>query len=305
MAGLTFGDLQSEVAAHLGIDIGDATNFANVKRWINYVQQNVAARWPWNFMFGRESITTIPDYQTGTVSVSTAGTTVTGVSTTFTSLMADGSYFIQFNSSNDWYAVTAQSSATSITISPAYAESPSLSGSGFIIRKFYYSLSANCDRIIDIRNWNTPCKLFETDPRTLDMLDPLVQGTDNSYAFIALGYDSAGNVRIQPYPWPSDARLYEIRTYVRLVDMVNASDISVIPAKWRYFLAWGANAIGFMYLRKPDMAQFWDAKFEQGIAMMKTQEKTSEDDFPILQSIDSVTRSNFINMPDQYPQITG
>src|SRR5690242_13053535 len=120
MANLTFTDLQNEVYAHTGLDSTDTTNQTNVKRWINYVQQDLCSRWPWPFMLGRESIATIPDYLTGTVSVNSGSTTVTGSGTTFTATHGDGTYFIQFSGANDWYKVTARSSNTSITIGNPY-----------------------------------------------------------------------------------------------------------------------------------------------------------------------------------------
>lgn len=304
MANLTFADLQNEVFAHLGLDSTNTTNIANVNRWINYCQQDICSRWPWPFMLGQETLVTIPDYSTGTVSVNAGGSTVTGVGTTFTSTQAGGTYFIQFNTANDWYPVTAFSSTTSITISPAYAQKTNLSGSAFTLRKFYYSLSSAVDEIIDIRNWDTPVKLIQVDPRFIDGLNPNPQSTNSSYAYMTYGYDTSGNLQFSPYPYPSDARLFNFRTKKRPVDMSSGTDTPSIPNKYAYVITWGADAIGFAYLRRFEEAAAWSGKYEQRLQQMKGEYRQSEDNQPVLTSIDSVQRSKWISMPEQYPVIS-
>lgn len=306
MANLTFTDIIAEVFAHTGLDSADTTNITNVKRWINYVQQDICGKWPWSFMLGREAIATVADYSTGTVSVNAAGTTVTGVGTTFTTTHGDGTYYLQFSSAKDWYRVSARASNTSVTIEIGYTGTANLSGSTFILRKIFYSLSSSCDRIMDVRNWDTPMKLIQADARTIDSIRPNPQSTNSSYGYMTFGYDSSGNVQISPYPFPSDARLFEFRTHKRPVDMVSSSqETPSIPNKYVQYIAWGAVAVGFAFLRKFNEAQSWNAKYEQAINDMKKNDRQSEDYQPMLNSIDSVSRTNWIQLPDSYPAIGG
>jgi hypothetical protein len=280
----TFTQLQTDIFNLAGMDANDTNSATLVQRWINVTQQDVASRWPWNFLRSREVITTIPDYTTGTVSVANGGTTVTGSGTTFTSTMVG--YFIQFSGSNDWYKITAYTSATSITIETAYAGT-TLSGATHTIRKFFYSLSSSADRILDIRNENTPMKLVEVDPRTLDAAAPNPSATNSPYSFCCYGYDSSGNIQITPYPFPNDARLLEIRTIKRVSDMSSSSDVSVIPTKWHHVLVAGSAAWAFMYLRKPDLATQWKSEYERIVTTMTQQGRTSEDEGFVLNSVDS------------------
>ena len=111
--------------------------------------------------------------------------------------------------------------------------------------------------------------------------------------------DASVNIQISPYPFPSDARLFEIRTNIRPTD----GSVSV-PNKYAHIIAWGAMSIGFAFLRKMDMASAWSQKFEQRLAQMKIEYRMSEDNQPILRSIDSVQRSKWIGLPEQYPAIT-
>ena len=306
MANLLFSDLENEVYAHIGLDSTNTANQTNVDRWLNYTQQDICSRWPWPFMLGQETMVTIPDYSTGTVSVNAGGTTVTGVGTAFTTLQADGTYYIQFNTANDWYPVSARASGTSITIGTAYQQTTNLSASAFTLRKFYYSLSSSADEIIDVVNWNTPVKLIQVDVRFIDGLNPNPQSTNSAYAYFPWGYDASGNLRITPYPFPSDARLFEIKTFKRPVDMTGTA-LPTLPNKWAHIIAFGANAVAFAYLRKPEMMSAWEKMFEAKILDMMSQERTSEDSSPILQSIDSGAGSteNWLQMPDNYPSVPG
>lgn len=305
MANLTFADLQNEVYAHTGLDSSDATNTTNVNRWINYVQQDICARWPWPFMEGRESIVTIPDYSTGTVSVNSGSASVTGSGTAFTTTQGDGTYYLQFTSSNDWYRVTARGSGTALTIEQNYQGLANLTNSTFILRKIFYSLSSSCDRIIDIRNWQTPLKIVQVDARTLDDIRPNPQSTNSSYGYLAWGYDASSNIQISPYPFPSDARLLEIRTNKRPVDMSGGTDSPSVPNKYAHILAWGAISVGYAFLRKMDLAEAWSTRTEGRVMDMKREFRMSEDYQPVLRSIDSVQRAKWISLPEQYPVVTG
>lgn len=302
MANLTFTDLQTEVFAQAGLDSSDATNIANVKRWLNFVQQDVCARWPWTFLLGREAIATIADYSTGTVSVSAQGTAVTGVGTTFTTTHGDGTYFIQFTQNQDYYRVSARGSNTTLTLETAY-QGTAISGGTFILRKFFYSLSSSADEVIDVRNWNTPVKLIECNFRTIDTINPLVQSTSPGYGYMMYGTDASGNLVYSPYPFPNDTRLFEFRTRKRPTDMSSGSDLPSIPNKYAHLLAFGGTALAFAYLRKPDMLQLWNAKFEARIDAMKKEYQQSGDYQPVLRSIDAINRTQWIAMPSGYPVI--
>jgi hypothetical protein len=302
MANLSFSDLQTLVFSHCGLDSTDTTNQTNVKVWINFVQQDLCSRWPWTFLLGREAIATIPDYSTGTVDIANGATSVVGHSTVFTSTQGDGTYFIQFIANNDFYQVSAQVSGTSLTLANPF-QGASLTGKTYILRKFFYSLSSTADEVIDVRNWNTPVKLIQCDFRTIDLINPLVQSTSPGYAYMMFGTDASGNQVFSPYPFPNDARLFEFRTRKRPTDMVNPTDPPSIPNKYAHLLAFGAIAVGFAYLRKFDESEAWNLKFESRVSEMKKEYRQSGDYQPVLQSIDQINRTKWIQMPSGYPVI--
>lgn len=304
MANLTFSDLQTEVYQQTGLDSSDTTNQSNCKRWLNFVQQDLCARWPWPFLEGREAIATIPDYTTGTVSVNSGSTTVTAVgSASFTSTQGDGTYFIQFSGANDWYNVASSTPTATLTLQKAYQPTANAVSVSYTLRKFFYSLSSSADEVLDVRNWNTPVKLIQCDFRTVDLINPLVQSTNAPYAYMMFGTDASGNQIFMPYPFPTDARLFEFRTKKRPTDMSAAGDSPSIPNKYAHLLAFGATSVGFAYLRKFEEAQAWNAKFEARVDQMKKEYRQSGDYQPILGSIDTISRSRWIQFPATYPSI--
>jgi hypothetical protein len=305
VANLTFTDLQNDVYAHTGLDSTDTTNQTNVKRWLNYVQQDLCSRWPWTFLLGRESIVTIPDYSTGTVALTNANTGIVGTGTAWTTTQGDGTYFIQFSTANDWYRVASRSSTTSFTLDTAYALTSTTTNVTYTLRKVYYSLSSSADEVLDVRNWNTPVKMIQCDFRTIDLINPLAQSTNAPYGYMMYGTDSSGNQVFTPYPFPTDSRLFEFRTRKRPTDMSSGSDSPSIPNKYAHLLIFGANAIAFAYLRKFEEAEAWNAKFEARVMDMKKDYRQSGDYQPVLQSIDSISRSRWIQFPSQYPVVGG
>jgi len=302
MANLTFTDLQNEVYDHTGLDSTDSSNQTRVKRWINWVQQDLCARWPWPFMASSEQIVTVSDYTTGTVSINSGATSGTGSGTAFTSTQTG--YYIQFKGTNDWYKFT-QTSATAFTTDQAYQPSTNASAVTYVLRKFYYSLSSSADRIINIVNWNTPVKLVQVDLRTMTELNPLAQATNTTYAYIPWGYDSSGNIQLIPYPFPSDNRLLQVKTTKRPTDMVAGTDAPSIPNKYAHVISWGAIAVGFGYLRKLDLAGAWNQKYEGRIMEMKGEFRESEDADNQLRSIDQIQRSKWIAFPGTWPTLVG
>ena len=303
MANLTFSDLQNEVYAQTGLDSTNSTNQANVNRWINYVQQEICARWPWAFMDGREAIVTVKDYITGTVSINAGSTALTGSGTTFAAAV-DTTYFIQLSSANDWYQVSVNGGATSLTLATAYAQTTNATNLTYTLRKFFYSLSSSADEVLDVRNWNTPDKLIQCDFRTIDLINPLVQSTNAPYAYMMYGVDTSGNQVFMPYPFPTDARLFEFRTKKRPTDMVAATDSPSIPNKFAHVIAWGAVACGWAFKNNLEAAQAWSTKFEAKLDAMKKEYRQSGDYQPVLGSIDTVSRNRWIQFPAAYPNIT-
>lgn len=286
----------TEVYAQCGFDSTDSTNQTNSARWLNIVRQDIAGRWPWPFLRVRENITTVPDF-TGTAGITNGNTNFTDNS--FAIGAGTVGRFIQFAGFNDWYKISGFSGPNFPTLETAYVGTTGAT-IAYTVRKVFYSLSSAVDRILDIRNWNTPVKLVQTGYGTVDYMRPNPQGTNSVVAYITYGIDSSGNVQITPFGFPSDSRLLEVRYLKRLTDVSSGTDVE-IPAKWHHIVNFGAIAMGFMYLRKPELASQWANTYEKKIEDMKKEMAQSIDDNDVLKSMDQYTHSNWLRLPEQFP----
>src|SRR3990167_912556 len=100
----TFSTLYTELADRLNLDSTVSANATRLKRWLNFVQNDIASRYPFEWLFARTFIQTVADKTAGTVAVSNGGTSVVGTSTAFAA--GDKRSFIQLEGDTNWYEVT-------------------------------------------------------------------------------------------------------------------------------------------------------------------------------------------------------
>lgn len=296
---MNFGVMQTEMFQQAGLDSADTTVISNVKRWLNFSQQDIAMRYPWPFLRTRESIATVVDKTAGTVSVTAGATSVTGSGTNFTA--SDVGSYIQFDGANDWYRVSARSSTTAITIDTAYAPTANLSAATYTLRKFLYSLSSSVDRILDIKNWEKAIRFVNTDFGTLDWITGANMASGGPSAYAMYGLDSSGNIQLTFYPFPTTPQIYEVRYLKRLSDLSADADLSVIPVKWHHVIVEGALIYAFQYLRKFDLVKNWTEYYASHLSTMMQNCKESLDEVPVLRAIDQFHKSDWIRLPGEFP----
>lgn len=296
----TFAVMQTECFQQSGLDSADTTNISNVKRWLNFAQQDIAMRYPWPFLQTRESITTVVDKTAGTVAVTSGSTTVTGSSTAFAAV--DIGKYIQFQGENDWYRISARSSTTDITIDTAYAPTANLAaGSTYVIRKFFYSLSSSVDRILDIKNWEKAIRFVNTDFGTLDWISGANMAAGGPSAYAMYGLDSSGNIQLTFYPFPTTPQIYEVKYLKRLTDLSADADLSGIPVKWHHVIVEGALIYSFQFQRNLNLVKNWTDLYASHLKTMKENCKESLDEIPVIRSIDQFNQSNWIRLPGEFP----
>jgi len=284
----------------MGVDYTSSSYSTLVKRWINTAQQQVFAYFNWPFLRASTPliIQTVPDYATGTASVSAGGTTVT-----FSGTIADSktNQFIRFASSDDWYQITAHSAgASTATISPAAISANT--SAAYTIRKVYYSTSSDVDRIVQIKQSVTPYQLREVGKEYFEELEPDQQSTGTPYVFRMAGYDSSGNPQFQLWPTP-DAVINLYIDYLRVATDLSAdSDVSIIPAKWHTsVLIQGALAQGYEW-DSDDRMKLALAKFADGLEIMKSNYPASTVRHRVMRAIDEQPQfSGPIPFPANYP----
>lgn len=226
-----FGNLQQRVANRARFDLTQSNFTTLVQQFLNESQKEIWDVKDWYFSLSRQIVQTVIDVTAGTVSASPGSAIVTGTGTTFTSSMI-GSY-IQLAESNDWYKIVSVASTTSLTMEVNYVGTSTLSGQGYMIRKFFYSLGSTVDKILTARQTITPAYLDVVNYRDFDIFRPYPLAlADGPRIMVVYGLDSSGNLQFTPYPWPQQVENIEIRFKLKCVDMVNSTDTSLIPDKW-------------------------------------------------------------------------
>lgn len=300
----TFLTLQTEVSDRLNLDISVAANATRIKRWINLIINDIAARYPFEFLFSRAFVQTVADKTAGTVSVAAAGTAVTGVGTAFAS--TDKRSFIQFANDTNWYEVTVVGGTTSITISPALAGS-AISGGTYTLRKVYYDLPADLFQVFDVRQSNTPLKLTQVGVFTIDSYQPDINTVSAPTSYYLFRDDpdtavtSAKQRQIAFFPVADNVYNIEVRYFLEQVDLSGSTDIPLIPVPYYEVILSGAEWLGSKFINDPREENHKKA-YEYGIQKMIDMENSLGDWLPVLSSSDTNETSRFLPMPTTFAQ---
>jgi hypothetical protein len=126
--------------------IADSSNSTAVDQAIDQAQREVARSRRWPELIGRKFFNTVAAYETGTVAVTNASTTVTLTGGTWPSDVASGLYRFALSTSGPWYGVATRSSDTVILLAQAYIGASDTS-TDYIAYKSHYSLDSSVDRV--------------------------------------------------------------------------------------------------------------------------------------------------------------
>jgi len=228
---MTFVNIKLKIAEELGLN---ATNDATkLGVWANEAYRFIAGlrQWPWNL--ASKTLQTVADITTGTATISAGDTALTLSVGPTPSVATD--YEIQLtDQSDDWYLVTAHTATeTTATISPAFVGSSNYSAGNYILRKKFYSVASDVDKIINMKEAINNQALAYIDPRDLDDYDPDPTATDTvPYAYTLLGFDATNNWRVNFLPTPTTVANIQYKYYQRTTDLSADGDLPILPAKW-------------------------------------------------------------------------
>lgn len=237
---MDFTSLKTRVAEETGLDLtNDATKLGV---WINEAYRFLAGMREWPWLLKQGTVQTVSDITTLTASVNAAATAVTLSSVYATSLAND--YMIQFSTTDDWYLISAHTAGTSaVTIATAYQGATNLTSGTCTIRKVYYSLASDTDRIINMREAVDDNSLVYVDPRTYDrqLPDPTATGTPQIYSLV--GLDSSKYWRATFYPLPDAKVNIMYKYYQKITDLSGSTDTPLIPEKFHQAIVFTALAM--------------------------------------------------------------
>ena len=299
----TFLTLQQELADRLNMDQTVAANATRLKRWLNLTQQDIASRYPFEWLFKRAYVQTAADKTAGTVAVSNGGTSVTGTSTAFAA--GDKRSFIQLEGDTNWYEVTAVASQV-LTITPAFAGATLTAGT-YTLRTVYYSLPSDVASIYDARQSNSPLKLTNLGVFTLDTYQPDITATEVPTAYYTFRLDpevaatAAKQMQVGFFPVADDEYNIEFRYMLQLADLSADGDIPFLPAQQHTLMVDGAEWLGAKFLNDSGQDDLKKA-YEFGVQKMVESANSNGDWMPVLGSTDTQNTSRFLPFPSTYEQ---
>jgi hypothetical protein len=279
-------------------DYSVAADATKLKRYINRASQEIAGTWDWPFLRKLDIIQTVADYTTGTVSVSSGGTTITFSAGPSVSL---ANRFIKFSSTDNWYQITAHTaSALTATIDPAYGPSSALSSGTFTVRKIYYGIDSTMDNISDVK--------LSIDSGRLISLSPIY--SENALSFLGSsgrpeGYGvgvptSAGLPQLFLFPTPDDVYNLYVSGKKRVEDMTSDSDEPLLPTAYHNVILDLASFYVFSKLDDTRAKTFYE-KHALGLEQMKAAYTQDAGRNRVMRAIDSGSATGAVfTLPSQY-----
>ena len=268
-------------------------------RRLNLSKDAIGGASRWQFLQTRAMFQTAADYTTGDVALTNASGTVTGTSTVWTAAMVNR--WIQFSGEDDWYEVTARASNTSITITPVYSGTTTVTNVTYIIRAVTYSLAADMDVLYDVRQFVNPERLQQLSAREFDRLrpNPVVTGKPTHYVLWPRT-TGAGVQRIELYPTADAILNVEYRYFRTIPDLSADADVCEIPAKWHW--VWVEKAKLFYAEELGDESAITRIKglYDAGIQEMLANNSPSVDQRLVLRGRGDERHSRWLNFGPHY-----
>lgn len=297
---MNFLDQRKELATQLGVDQTNSEMDTRLKRWLNMSQRVILSAYNWEFLRASNPyiFQTVPDYSTGTVSTSASSSSITFSGTVTPTAL---NKYIKFSYSNDWYRISAHTDSTaSATIDPSAISTNG--ASTFLLRKIYYSLTSDVDRIIQIRQFTTPVKLLEMTKEMFDSINPYTTTTGNPSHYMVVGKDSNDVWQIMLWPTPSSVMNMQVEYLKKVSDLTSDSEESIIPEKWNStVMIEGAKMYGYTWLddtRSSASGQI----FEKMLMNMIAEHSPSKSIRRVMRAIDEQPWGNEFPYPAEYPR---
>lgn len=298
--------LVTEVGDRLNLDATVAANKTRLIRWANFIQNDMASRYPYGWLMTNGFIQTVTDYTTGTITGSAGSTSITGSGTAWTSAYLNA--YLQPANDTNWYEVSAVGSTTGLTLTKGLAAA--VTAGTYTLRTTYYDLPTNCFKVFDVRQTNTPLKLTSLGIYTLDQYQPDINTTSNPTGYFLFGEDplvaatAAKQTLIGFFPCPDAIYNIQIRYFLNLTDLAADGDIPLIPVPYTNVLLDGMEWLGNKFINDPHEVVCKQG-YELGIDKMIESENRNNDYFPILQSSDAQTNATrFLPFPGSFPDLT-
>jgi len=162
----TVSDIKTQIKDLVGVLSSDTTVAARLLRWINNARRVLYRERDWDALKAYYQLNKIPDYLTGTVSITQDTRVVTGVGTTFTADMVGRYINFAYDTSaqTEWYRIVKFNSTTEIIIEADFAGATQ-SDISFAIRQIFYRVPAAARKLKNVSSFTTPRVISEIGDR--------------------------------------------------------------------------------------------------------------------------------------------
>lgn len=197
--------------------------------------REIPAKHDWNFLIASSGITTTAQYNQGTVSINTGGTSAVFSSDATISASMVGRK-INFVGDASIYQITSMSSTTSCTINPPYYAPNNVSNQSYVIFQPIYSLAQDFERFPKnggLYQQIGSQKKILPEVQYRPYIDSFrVQPAENPEACRLVGSDTAGNPLVEIVPPPANQANwgYDYFKQLRPLSETSAGTISAIQA---------------------------------------------------------------------------
>jgi hypothetical protein len=239
---------------------------------IDWIQEDICSRYDFNWLKEYGYITTIPIYETGSVSITQDSATVTGSGTTFTESMEGR--LIKFGTEDNWYEILNYVSATEITLSSNYIGTTD-TNSTYCIYKVDYPLASDFKKMHWVKQIITPAKLIPIPEGFFNQYYPdmFIRGEDvTPDSFFLTGIDASGYYTINFSPIQTTRKQFYYCYTKQLPSINTTGGTSKIPTKWHEAIVFMLDVFVFNMIDIPQKANFYNNLYEQTIARMVSED---------------------------------
>ncbi len=265
---MDFLTIRNQIGSIINLD-ESANNLTTLyNRWINETYKRVAASANWPWLLNLDVVQTVTDIETGTVAITKGDTALTFSSGPTPSVVND--YRIQISGSDNWYDITAHTAAaTAATIADNFL-GDTVTVAPYTLRKFWYSLPSNIDRIVVVTEATENTPFTYIDHRELKKTFPDVEITGVPYLYTIEGRDTSDNWRTRFFPVPSTAINVDFWYYKEIAELSANTDTPIFPTKWHEILIWGVLAwYGFLFRDDPTRRNIAMSNYNAMLDIMK------------------------------------
>lgn len=213
MAALTFAQAKTLIANVIGES--DTTFTDDVGTFLNQAQRAITRARPWPELLKIGSVITAEPYTTGTVSITTNTTALTGITTVFPSDAASSLYRWAPSYSDPFHEVSVRGGDTSLTLATHY-RGATLTSHTYVLYRVDYSLPTDCEVVDRIKlhdhNDGEIITLAPIGPYYLEKWSGLPESADRPVAFtdaIPPLSDGTKQIRVGPCA-PDDTYRLEV-----------------------------------------------------------------------------------------------